>query len=93
MNQQIDQPQDQQLWEIARQRAAFKKNLVAYVLVNLFLVGVWYFSNGGNHRYFWPIWPILGWGLGLAIQYASAYHGNRLFSAEKEYDQLKRKQQ
>ncbi len=93
MNLQPDAQKDQQLWEQARQRAAFKKSLTAYVLVNFFLVGIWYFSNGGYRGYFWPIWPMLGWGLGLAFQYASAYHGNQFFSTEKEFEQLKRKQQ
>lgn len=81
-----------ELWEIARRRAAFKKSLVAYLLVNTFLVGIWYFTTGGNVRHFWPIWPILGWGLGLAFQYANAYMGRQLFSAEKEYEKLKQQQ-
>lgn len=34
-----------------------------YVLVNLLLVGIWAAGGGG---YFWPVWPILGWGIGLA---------------------------
>lgn len=36
--------------------------LISYVSVNLFLVGIWYFT--GRH-YFWPIWPILGWGFAI----------------------------
>ena len=34
-----------------------------YVLVNLMLIGIWAASGAG---YFWPIWPMLGWGIGLA---------------------------
>lgn len=37
--------------------------LGAFLAVNLVLVAVWALSGGG---YFWPVWPILGWGLGLA---------------------------
>lgn len=33
-----------------------------YVLVNVMLIAIWAVSGGG---YFWPIWPILGWGVGL----------------------------
>ncbi|MDX6639690.1 MAG: hypothetical protein QOF12_701, partial [Solirubrobacteraceae bacterium] len=33
-----------------------------YVLVNVMLIAIWAASGGG---YFWPIWPILGWGVGL----------------------------
>ena len=37
-----------------------RAHAATYVLVNLFLVGVW--AATGAH-YFWPIWPIMGWGL------------------------------
>ena len=37
--------------------------LGAFLAVNLVLVAVWALSGGG---YFWPAWPILGWGLALA---------------------------
>jgi membrane-bound metal-dependent hydrolase YbcI (DUF457 family) len=85
---------DQQLWETAKQRAAFKRNLAAYFLVNTFLVCVWYFTNGGRlSGHFWPLWPILGWGFGLALQYVGAYHGSNYFSVEKEYEDLKKKVQ
>lgn len=35
----------------------------AFVLINLVLIGIWAATGAG---YFWPIWPLLGWGLGLA---------------------------
>src|SRR3954470_15090866 len=44
-------------------RQGFRIHLTFYVLVNLLLIGIWAASGGG---YFWPIWPILGWGMGLA---------------------------
>jgi eukaryotic-like serine/threonine-protein kinase len=42
---------------------SFKTHLTVYVLVNVLLIGIWAASGGG---YFWPVWPILGWGIGLA---------------------------
>jgi eukaryotic-like serine/threonine-protein kinase len=42
---------------------SFKTHLTLYLLVNVFLIGIWAASGGG---YFWPIWSILGWGIGLA---------------------------
>jgi class 3 adenylate cyclase len=42
---------------------SFKTHLTVYLLVNLLLIGIWAASGGG---YFWPIWPILGWGIGVA---------------------------
>jgi len=43
---------------------AFQMHAATYFLVNLFLIGIWAASGAG---YFWPIWPIMGWGLGFAI--------------------------
>ena len=45
-------------------RQAFYRALFAYVVINLFLIGIWAFSGRGT---FWPIWVILGWGLGMAF--------------------------
>jgi class 3 adenylate cyclase len=47
---------------------SFKTHLTLYLLVNVFLIGIWAASGGGN---FWPIWPILGWGLGVAAHGAT----------------------
>jgi hypothetical protein len=39
-------------------------HLVAYVTVNLLIVGIWWAVGGG---FFWPMFPILGWGIGVAF--------------------------
>ena len=48
----------------------FKNHAAAYVLVNGFLVAIWAFSGGG---YFWPIWLMAGWGIGLAFNAWGVY--------------------
>lgn len=45
-------------------RRDFKSHAAAYVIVNALLVVIWALSDSG---YFWPIWPLLGWGVGLAF--------------------------
>jgi hypothetical protein len=45
-------------------KPAFYRALFAYLVINLFLIGVWAFSGRGA---FWPIWVMLGWGLGMAF--------------------------
>ena len=77
---------DQRLWQLAQLRVAFKVNLGMYVLVNTFLIGVWYFTS---RDYFWPIWPMLGWGLGVAIHALRAYGWNGTSLVEQEYRKLK----
>lgn len=48
----------------------FRRSLVAYVIVNAFLVVIWALGDRGA---FWPIWPIAGWGLALGFQAWNAY--------------------
>lgn len=42
--------------------ASVRIHLAVYLVVNVLLIGIWAASGAG---YFWPIWPILGWGIGL----------------------------
>ncbi len=59
---------EDELRELARTRLEhaqeFYANLLAYVLVNGMLGVIWWMSGGG---FFWPIFPILGWGIGIAF--------------------------
>jgi class 3 adenylate cyclase len=41
-----------------------------FLLVNLMLVAIWAAAGGG---YFWPIWPILGWGIGVGCHAAPMF--------------------
>ncbi len=89
------------LWEIAKKRASFKGHLTSYIIVNGFLWALWYFTSGNHDLSFgeghwgerlpWPIWPTLGWGIGLAFHYADAYIFPRANSVEREYQKLKNK--
>ncbi len=86
-----EQQKDEQLWETAKARAAFKRSFASYFLLNGFLVGVWFFSSGPR-SHFWPIWSIMGWGIALAFQYYHAYDGNQTTSTQKEFEKLKNQQ-
>lgn len=85
-----NEKKDALLWKMAKKRAAFKWSLVSYMFVNAFLIAIWYFSLDDDDTYFWPVWPMLGWGLGIAFQYFDAYHDNKVFTAEEEYEKLKK---
>jgi hypothetical protein len=41
-------------------RSARRSDLGPYVSVSLLLVAIWALTGMG---YFWPVWPILGWGI------------------------------
>jgi class 3 adenylate cyclase len=47
--------------------ASVRIHLTTYLLVNLMLIGIWAAAGAG---YFWPIWPILGWGIGVGCHAA-----------------------
>jgi len=57
----------------------FRTHVVSYVVVNLFLVGVWAVSGGG---YFWPGWVMAGWGIGLVLHGWQTYRGERPITEE-----------
>jgi hypothetical protein len=47
---------------LAVKKRAHAVHVRAYVLVSLGLVALWALSGAG---YFWPVWPIMGWGIGV----------------------------
>lgn len=69
----------------ARERVAeiksFYGHLLTYMLVNLMLVGI-YLATGSDH--FWPIYPMLGWGIGLVSHAASTFGAFGVFNTSWE---------
>ena len=51
-------------------RRAFLVHLAVWAAVNALLVAVWAI-NGGGHP--WFVYPLLGWGIGIAAHGANAY--------------------
>ena len=85
-----NQQRDENLWKLAKRRAEFKRSLITYLVINLFLWGVWFFTayRHGDFSFPWPAFVSLGWGVGLAFSYMSAYSGRESLT-EKEYNKLK----
>ena len=82
---------DLQLWYIAQKRVSFKYHLGTYIVINAFFWILWYFS-GRNSTYDgwpWPIWPMIGWGIGLFFHWMGAYVFPQENTVEKEYEKLK----
>ena len=68
----MDDYQDRREAAVKRVKARrdFKAHVAAYVIVNLFLVGIWALGDRG---FFWPIWVMLAWGIGLAFNAWDVY--------------------
>lgn len=49
----------------------FRSDLVAYVLINALLVGIWAISGFG---YFWPSWVLAIWGVLLLLDAWKAFY-------------------
>lgn len=92
-NKPVPEGKDPVLWEQAKKRAGFRMHLYSYLIINGFLWGIWYFTQGrytGWAGIPWPLWASMGWGIGLAFNYVDAYIYPRSNAVEKEYDKLKR---
>ncbi len=67
---------DQALWETAKRRVGFRSHLLTYIIVNIFLWILWFFSHNSknpNDTFPWPLLTTLGWGLGVAFHFARTY--------------------
>jgi hypothetical protein len=69
----------QQAIRSLRKRRDFRSHVVAYVLVNALLVAIWAVTGA---EYFWPIFPIAGWGIGLAFNAWDVYGRRPISEAE-----------
>ena len=64
-----DELREQALRRLKKKRD-FKTHVLMYVVVNAFLVVIWALTSEG---FFWPIFPILGWGIGLGANAWDVY--------------------
>ena len=57
-----------------RKRRDFRTHLTAYVLVNFLLISIWLVVGITAGAWFpWPVFPLLGWGIGLAFHARAVY--------------------
>jgi uncharacterized ion transporter superfamily protein YfcC len=72
-----------------KKRHDFHAHLLVYVLVNSFIVVIWAVTNSG---FFWPVFPMVGWGIGLVMNAWDVYGSDDVDEAHiaREMDRLRK---
>ncbi|MBN2066115.1 MAG: 2TM domain-containing protein [Candidatus Thermoplasmatota archaeon] len=78
--------------KIAKEKSDFYIHFVIYIAVNLLLIAIWWVTLG-PYGFPWFVFPLFGWGIGVAAHGISAFRGEGYIEqqAEKEYQKLKKK--
>ena len=72
-----------------RKRRDFHTHLLVYVLVNSFVVVIWAVTGSG---FFWPVFFIVFWGIGVVLNAWDVYHRDEFTEEEiaREMARLRR---
>lgn len=70
-----------------KKKKDFRAHVVAYVLINSMFVAIWAVTG---HGYFWPIFLLLGWGIGVFFNAWDVYsRGPSEQQIQREIDRLR----
>ena len=84
---------DIDLWKKAHERAGFKMHLIVYLIVIAFLWVLWAFLryvNNTSETILWPLFPMIGWGLGVLLHYLIVFSWKQKIT-QREYEKLLKK--
>jgi fatty acid desaturase len=57
-----------------KKRRDFQTHLVAYLVINVVVWGIWVVIGANSHSWFpWPLFMTLGWGIGVAMNAWDVY--------------------
>lgn len=89
----METEREKQLWKIAKKRVSFKKHLASYMIINIMFWCIWFFTDKENEDggFPWPVFPMLGWGIGILFSFINAYVLTKEGAVEKEFEKLKAK--
>lgn len=88
----MEEQRDEKLWQIAKRRADFQDSLIGFIVITVICWAIWFFTSG-RHGFTgatpWPLWVMLGLGIGLVFKFIKAYKTDKDTLAEREYEKLK----
>ncbi len=73
--------------ERVKELKEFYNHLFTFIVVNIFLAGVNYYSN--EWEYPWFLWVTGGWGIGLIFDALKAFQVNPMFNKDWEERKIK----
>jgi hypothetical protein len=73
-----------------KKRRDFYGHVLVYTLVNTFLVVIWAVTGDGG--FFWPIFPMVGWGIGVVMNAWDVFGGGDEFDEERIHREMQRLQ-
>jgi hypothetical protein len=72
-----------------KKRRDFTGHLVAYVLINLVVWGIWLVIGLSSHSWWpWPVFVTLGWGIGVAFNAWDVY-GRRPITEDEVQQEMR----
>lgn len=83
-------PGDEDIRQMAKRRVEFRQHAATYVIVNVMLAAIWWFTSDGRGHY-WPGWVHLFWGVGVAFNAWHAYGPTGGDALAREEEKLRRK--
>ena len=92
----METEKDRELWKLAKKRVGFRRHLATYIIINAFFWAIWFTTDhksddAESAGIPWPIFPMIGWGIGVAFSFLNSYVYPKTNSVEKEYEKLKNK--
>lgn len=90
----MEEQRDEKLWRLAKRRADFQDSLIGFVVVTVICWAIWFFTTRDrtDDGTPWPMWVMLGLGIGLFFKFIRAYKTDKSTLTEREYEKLKNQQ-
>lgn len=66
----------EQAYQRVKKRRDFWPHLLVYLMVNAFVVVIWAMTDQGG--FFWPVFLMVAWGIGVAMHAWDAFLGTRI---------------